>query len=114
MRPQGKEHWETVRTWEAKTGKHFEDIVAELRSNQPPDEVIRILGVSRGFLYYHFGHAMDRIRCIEKKYGKSLGEVVLNLRDRGFAMTEIATNLGLAVTTLYNHLNKTRQSKKTG
>lgn len=92
--------------WEERTGKKFEDLVGELRRRHSPEEVIRILGVSRGFLYYHFGHAMDRIRYTEAKWGKPLGEVVAELREKGFRMTEVARELGLAATTLYNHLNK--------
>jgi len=80
--------------------------VAELRKEHSPDEVIRILGVSRGFLYYHFGHAMNRIRWIETKYGKPLRDVVLDLRREGRTMQEISEELGLAVTTVYNHLAK--------
>jgi hypothetical protein len=49
---------------------------------------------------------MNRISYIEHKYNKKLGQIVEDMRNEGKTMNQIADKLGLAVTTLYNHLRK--------
>lgn len=68
-----------------------------------PDEVIETLGVSRGFIYYQFSHAMNKIKYIENHHKKPLHEIIASLREEGKTMNQISKQLGLAVTTLYNH-----------
>lgn len=106
-RPAGREYWHIVQDWESKTGKPFGEIIAELRlkQNLSPEEVIKKLGVSKGFLYYHFSDYMDRISYLQRKYDKTLGEVILEMR-KDKTMTEIAETLGLSVSCLYLHLRK--------
>jgi len=103
VRPQGKDYWRIVKKWEDETGKSFEDIIGELRKKMSPDEVIETLGVSRGFIYYHFSHAMNKIKYIENQYKKPLHEIIASLKEEEKTMNQISKQLGLAVTTLYNH-----------
>ncbi|MDN5293185.1 MAG: hypothetical protein PWQ91_409 [Eubacteriales bacterium] len=51
-------------------------MVGELRRKHSPEKAAQLLGVSRGFLYYHFGWTMDKVGYIFRKYGKALGEIV--------------------------------------
>lgn len=97
-------YWQKIAEWEEKYGRPFEEILFELRRTHKASELPKILGISRGFLYYHFGHCMDKIRYIESKTCKSLREVILDMRNQGKTMKEISSELGLALTTLYNHL----------
>lgn len=106
-RPESRDYWKVVAEWENKLGKEFGEIVADLRLKHSPEELINHLGVSRGFIYYHFGAYMNRINYLEKKYNKSISLIVKELRKQGKTMDDISIELGLAVTTLYNHLKKT-------
>jgi len=57
---------------------------------------------------------MNRISYIEHKYNKKLGQIVEDMRNEGKTMNQIADELGLAVTTLYNHLRKDTTSTPEG
>lgn len=93
--------------WEEKTGKPFGELIAELRKDYSPEEVINMLGVSRGFIYYHFSLYMNRTAYLEHTHEMPLGCLVKKMREDGLTMEEISKELGLAVTTLYNHLRRT-------
>ncbi len=95
-----------VQEHERRTGRPFSEIVLEMRRKHPAADLPGLLGVSRHFLYDRYGHVMDRVACIERLAGKSLGEVVMDCRRAGLSMREISAQLGLAVSTLYNHLAK--------
>lgn len=106
VRNEGRKYWEIVSKWEEKLGKDFGKIIADMRKEHSPDEVIKILGISRGFLYYHFGKYMDRIWCLQNHYAKPLKDIIIEMKKQNRTMTQISEELGLGVTTLYNHLKK--------
>ncbi len=87
---------------EEETGRPFGELVHELRLKVKPGEIPGRLGVSRHFLYEHFGWAMDKIAWVERQYGKPLGQVVAQRRAEGVSMEVMAAEWGVAVTTLYN------------
>jgi DNA invertase Pin-like site-specific DNA recombinase/transposase len=107
-RSEGAQYWKTVRKWEKELGKPFGEIIAELRllDGLSPKDVIKKLGVSKGFIYYHFPEYMNRITYLEKKYQKKLSEVVLDMRNENKTMPQIAEILGLSISALYLHLRK--------
>ncbi|MFZ5825636.1 MAG: hypothetical protein ACOY94_15170 [Bacillota bacterium] len=76
----------------------------DLRLKLKPAKIPDRLGVSRHFLYTHFGWAMNKIAYVERKYGMALGQVVAQRREEGESMESMAAEWGLAVTTLYNAL----------
>lgn len=94
----------TVRQWDEEQCRTFAETVHRLRLTCSPQEVAGRLGVSRHFLYQHFGWAMDKVAYVERVYGAPLGEVVARRRQEGATMAALAREWGLAVTTLYNAL----------
>ena len=96
---------EIVRQWEKKENQPFGEILVEVRRDKNPEEAAKYLGVSTGFLYYHYPLHMNRINYLEDKYQKSLKEVIIDMRDT-MTMDSIAQELGLSVSTLYLHLRK--------
>lgn len=105
-------YWARVREVEEETGRPFGEVVHELRLRLKPAEIPARLGVSRHFLYEHFGWAMDKVAWVERTYGMPLGQVVDRRRDEGVTMGEISDDWGLAATTLYNALRRDRQPAK--
>jgi hypothetical protein len=97
-------NWQRVRALEAEAGRPFGEIVRELRLGCEPREIPGHLGVSRHFLYEHYGWAMDKIAYVEQLYGLSLGEAVALRRSRGATMGGLAAEWRLAISTLYNAL----------
>lgn len=97
-------NWRKVQEWEETEQKPFGYIVGELRKSMSPQEVICTLGVSRGFLYYHYSQYMNKISFLEIKYQRPLPQIIRNWKEQGITMNEIADLTGLGVTTLYNHL----------
>lgn len=95
-------------------GRPFGEIVHDLRLRLAPPEIPERLGVSRHFLYQHFGWAMNKVAYVERKYGAPLGEVVRRRREEGVSIAAMAREWGLGVTTLYKALRRVEAGARAG
>lgn len=106
--------WARVREVEARAGRPFGDTVHDLRLRHAPGDIPDLLGISRHFLYSHFGWAMDRVAWVERTYGARLDEVATRRRAEGAAVASLAREWGLSPSALYAALRRARAEGDAG